>query len=818
MQQQFWTADAVGRSGKTATAVDPAADQPKEQQQAFYCLDSVIGSGKTTAIIKHCGLAALAGERLIVAQPTTKLAGQTHTNFQKRWAHAPAALIHSEESENVGAEIKAATEQCEDGMVIFCTHTGLLQAPYIADRKRWHVIIDEMPQTTWASKLVLGRNRDTIRQVFDIEDRGEKYSTLTVLDDGLLGDIARDHSKHGVYSETFQEIARKMFGGWWRVQVLTAQWQRVMREGKGNGELLVFATLHPSLFSGFASVTFASANVKHTLGYLHLSAAGCEFKPHLRLANGLQYAEHPNGDLLTVHYAVEDAWSKKLRGKTVTWDRAHTVNDIIVAGALELFNGEPFAKLVNKDLLEKDPFGEAGARLPNSAHGMNNFQDLHNCVIVPALNPTPAYFTYLNDTFGLESQHVYRAVYLEQVYQASGRISIRNVKDHTPKKVVVADIIAAEFLCRMYPGSKLARLPFSEHIIYDKPKRGRPMSRTPEEKKAQDAERARQYRARKRVTQNHVVHKEICVTREPEHETSDADYVAARRARLQAGLHYGAESPHVISLFDGKKAWVASRHIAGDAKAIAAHLHDQHLREGITDKEKGGAFGVAMFDPDAAGISTWRGKGNVMLCGGTIAFDVDHSAVPAEFISAAIPCAHVIANSHNAEAADQRCHIVIFADAYMEVETYDFVAKDIARVLVDGLGIEIDRTKLNAANLMYAPHKGAHDDGWFFIDRTDLPLLDAAAAIDAAYIPPSPPGSEISEDRDQAKVERAIEYWQTHGTQKGTGHVQFYKLFRELVEAGCDAAETRSVLMQQSIWAHNQEERQGEIDALMRQF
>ena len=79
-----------------------------------------------------------------------------------------------------------------------------------------------------------------------------------------------------------------------------------------------------------------------------------------------------------------------------------------------------------------DIFKGRGQRLPNSPFGLNCYQHLHHAVILSALNPPPAHFSFL-DALGFDSREVKRAGYWQAVYQAVMRISPRNPDDTQPQ-------------------------------------------------------------------------------------------------------------------------------------------------------------------------------------------------------------------------------------------------------------------------------------------------------------------------------------------------------------------------------------------------
>ena len=126
----------------------------------------------------------------------------------------------------------------------------------------------------------------------------------------------------------------------------------------------------------------------------------------------------------------------------------------------------------NKDTPD-DIFKGRGNRLPNSPFGLNPYQHLHHAVILSALNPPPAHFSFL-DALGFNSREVKRAGYWQSCYQAAMRISLRNPDDSNPKTVIVMDRATAEWMSSMFPGCAVAPLGgMSDMPIKGKPGRTR---------------------------------------------------------------------------------------------------------------------------------------------------------------------------------------------------------------------------------------------------------------------------------------------------------------------------------------------------------
>ncbi len=130
-----------------------------------------------------------------------------------------------------------------------------------------------------------------------------------------------------------------------------------------------------------------------------------------------------------------------------------------------------FAWMGNKDLGD-GLFGKASCvRLPNTSHGLNNYQHLHDAVLLSALNPPPSHFSFMS-SIGIDSNAVRTALYRQQLYQAACRISLRDPSDTHAKLVVVPDRFTAEWLADKFPGCAVAPLDGMPQLRKGKP--GRP--------------------------------------------------------------------------------------------------------------------------------------------------------------------------------------------------------------------------------------------------------------------------------------------------------------------------------------------------------
>ena len=582
----------------------------------IHGVSAPLASGKTTAAIEFSGLAAQAGEKFVIAQPSINLINQSIRQFQERWPNVPVRAIHSETTNNVVRAISDHTKRSTSGEVLFVTHAALMQSAYWHHRKNWHLIIDEAPQVFYHAEFTLPVNHDDLLPALEIEPHNVRYSRLAPGSTALLEDIATNRRGDQVHA-LFQEFAAKVGSNRWDMFVLNEQWARFQNGQITDGKLLVFGLIDPAIFDGFRTTTLMSANLEATAAYQYLVQGGHTFQPHKAITSKLRFTSHANGDLLTIHYAIEDGnWSKHKRDRQmeVTGD-SYSVNELIICGALELFGDEQFVWLANKDIEDKDPFGDRGIKLPHTPHGLNSFQHVHNAAVLAALNPSPALYTFLDEVAHLNSDEVRRAVYHEAAYQAAGRISTRNLADHTQKHVVVADRAAAEALVELYPGANVVRLPFAS-LIPEASKLGRKRVH------ASDAARIAAHRTQRKADL-----------------LTQLDRLNGVRGETKLPYTYKDISLHLNGSFGGsvfsdiysKLALDQAGSLAIDA--FVAWLRDLHER--IAPKEDAFLWSPAEFDPDMAG-ETSRGLANITAIWG-LWLDCDGGDLTPEEFAAMFP-------------------------------------------------------------------------------------------------------------------------------------------------------------------------------------
>lgn len=205
---------------------------------------------------------------------------------------------------------------------------------------------------------------------------------------------------------------------------------------------------------------------------------GVNFKRHDEICSKLRYLQHTCGNRLQIKYLFERPWSKRSRDHTQKIGSETLSNlDIQIEAIKDEFNNDGFVYLVNKD--KEDEVRSqlnilGGEQLPNSPFGLNSYQHLNQAVVLSALNPSPAQYSFLSH-MGVDEDAVRESLYHQACYQAIMRTSLRNKDATDPVKIIVSDLGVAKSLQENFPGSEVSSVITR---VKEQPKRriGRPPS------------------------------------------------------------------------------------------------------------------------------------------------------------------------------------------------------------------------------------------------------------------------------------------------------------------------------------------------------
>jgi hypothetical protein len=519
----------------------------------------------------------------------------------------------------------------------------------------------------------------------------------------------------------------------------------------------------------------------------------------------------------------------------------------------------------NKDVTDS-VFNGRGYRLPNSPHGLNPYQHIHNAVILSALNPPPAHFAFL-DALGFKSTEVKRSGYWQAAYQAAMRISLRNPDDMNCKTVIVMDRATAEWMAAMFPGCTVAPLGnMGEMPVKGKP--GRPR------KHDCDADKKRAYRDRFKLELraaldlvnggDRVKRRSPHLVQELRQQMSefgcgrDQTLTAMGRCDLNAiggtiyASIYHAEPLDFFPL--------------DDIEAFIDGLRFFHSFANES-KEMNGLISPSIFDPSLSD-ETSRGRANIRCIWGIWLDNDGGDLSPDEFARLLPRLRMVMFNSYSCGANKNKWRAFIPTTIAMPIAAYTAITDQIMRT-VNRAGYwsrkqldtnpriksrkhhGFDLGKLVPSSLFYLPCQARDPANSFFIEfngQNRAPLDPYAWAEYAANHARPPEPVEIVEPilpkpvqqplpetscpklrsvremlmddvenasgQIAARRQAAIDKW--HSTPSGTGNAAFFQLGVDLRSTGMSMTEIGATLRQEAGHARHPPQRRGQIKGIMR--
>lgn len=758
---------------------------------AIYYFDAPAGAGKTHVLVEHAHRMAQQGQKVLFVQPSRELISRTITETLEPLG--PTYLyrvIHGDTDANVTATIVRHFRDTTryQGEILFITHAAFLRLPFLERASNWTVIVDELLQVDLFESFNIPDTHQLLTDALTFVPGASGYgrflpaiSSSSVLS---LDQIARNSRSDQVLAQ-FSGFAHRMLSDHWEVYANRDNFERLISGEKG-GQLQTYSLLGAGIFSRFAETVIASACFTDSMLYQLWQGHGVQLQPvGPEFFDGLRYQLHRNGAQVTIRYVLDEHWSKTKRDMVV--HGGGTLGQAIISCVAQALGDEPFVWMGNKDQTGAFDHLPNAKQLPNSPHGLNDFQQFHNAVVLSALNPPPTHFSFM-ETLGVSGEALKTAHYRSAVYQAVMRSSIRNPNDPTPKTIIVMDQPTAHWLADCFPGARVEQL----NMIASVPHRPRGRPRVGDAALS-PAERVRRCRLNKR----------------------------AASANL-ATVGYG-------SVFPTRFASTSTLQLELDQVdddgfiALLAELHQRVVEA----KDDNFLISPATFDAAVAGVDTQRGLNNVTRTRG-IWLDFDDGDLSHDDFAAVIPDVRFAAfNTYSSTVTSNRWRAFIPTSRDMSADEYAAVVGQIARQLVDqrwgdrlgnGRRHGLDVTKMHPASLFYAPCQAADPTASFFRDHNDQPRtaldvdrwLEGARSLPAVSVPITP---LLHGPIERAAVEKAIGRWRA--APAGSGHSAFFALAAQLKRAGMSAMKLEGLLAKEAEHARSPNERHAEIRGLV---
>ena len=406
------------------------------------------GAGKTYRLVRRIQSECGQGCRVLLLQPTIPLIEQTAVQFRSLAQPLAVRVFHGKAvGQNVVSQLAKYLSDPEDRpQVVLATHQVLARIPYLPRAKDWELRIDECPQVDKEMTHLIPKTHRFLTDLLNIEQSDGVYGRVLAGNANKLRELARNLGDDELLDQ-IRETASVISNPHWDCFVNLEHYHKLL-SGKID-QLTIYAVLKPTVIRKFGSVFITGANLTDS-GVYHLwSWRGVSFERDDPFTKNLRFQQHTNGNLATIYYATDRNWSRYL----IDSQDVGALEEVRRA-ALTVIGQRPFIWQANKSV--QDSFF-SGERIPNIPYGLNAYSDVHDCVFLSALNPSPGHCRFL-EAQGLSYDEIERQGYFATAYQAVLRTSLRDVNNCEAKNLVVPDLRLAEYLSQLLPGAKVQKL------------------------------------------------------------------------------------------------------------------------------------------------------------------------------------------------------------------------------------------------------------------------------------------------------------------------------------------------------------------------
>lgn len=814
-----------------------------------YC-PAYCGAGKTHKIVNRgCELASR-GENVLIVQPTKELINKTVESELLMRPNIPSYKVIDGDTVGSGSVASALTEYSKlvassyskqmtsEGHIVFTTHQSLPYVRYFEQKHKWHVLIDEAPQIPGYSNYKVPHTHPILTDHIELEPYNAIYSRLIGDDEDALKELGINEQDDEIL-ERFSDTARTIINEHSESYVNTERFTK-LRDG-GATKLDIHSILLPSFLEGFASVFMAAANFEDTAIFHIWREFDVTFVKDIDFTNSLRFQRHENGGLITIFYALDGPWSKRLQ--TTTWKQCgdETTLQLLVSAVAEKFENTRFVWQGNKDLLES-PFKANAERLPNMPHGINSYLNVNNIAFLSALNPTPDHCAFLKDCFGFDRDTVQKMFYYSVAYQSVMRTSIRDPQNDQPKTIIVPDVGLAEYLQSLFPGSRVEKLDSRIPSVPVK-KNGRPRKHN---------DRRSVYRKRKQEKKRQELLQQMRLVRPYASQSKlyhcksgmsgDETTIESIKGFVTYAAGFSLNNNLVGAVYRDKFSSMPVGYISNVCfDEFAQFLKEMHSRR-LDRKESSGLISPAICDPGRSTNSN-RGSENILYLR-HLWMDFEEGDLKPEELPKLFPHTQMLVmNSFNHTTKNPRFRAVFAVKQPLTPEAYialwDIIADkfrdagykvrkgkpnkgkkkpDGKRQLESGL----DWQKRSPASLFYLPSQAQNPSESFFNDYNDQDReeIDAELWISRSQILLDDnrvfePPNEFSQTAiNETKVQEAVYRWRNSKDYPGEGSQRFFNFALDLRSAGMHLSEIEAKLRQEADHGRSPNERRSQIKSI----
>jgi hypothetical protein len=440
-----------------------------DKKIVIHTVDALCGAGKTYQALEWAMQKAEKGEKICFVQPTIALIDQSYNDVMKRKGNRCFSVerfhsgVDSGEDDSIRRQVIDRFKYAYDdfGCIVFISHATFLTLPYFHDRRSWILICDEIPQVVDAVERNISLTHSLFTKSIETEERDQLYYRLRAVrvrnQKDSLSNIAVNQNKDDVY-KVFKPIAEAIVASNRQVFIKKENWHRIVSNtsSASRHKFTAHVVLGWWVFKEFKQVILMGAMIKESLLY-KLWFHKVEFAEMSDIQQKLRYTKHEVNGSLTIKYMTDGAWTKNYFSQAT--DGSDTVFACLEAAISREFDGREFLYVANNSIdgLFKI-HGASAKRLPSFAHGINTYQKYDNVAFMSALNPIPATFGFLSLN-GVSDTELTCAITNQTCYQAVLRCSLRDPDRCSDKVVIVPSKDTAEWLAQYFTNVTVEQLP-----------------------------------------------------------------------------------------------------------------------------------------------------------------------------------------------------------------------------------------------------------------------------------------------------------------------------------------------------------------------
>ncbi len=420
-----------------------------------------VGSGKTTIAIDWMLQFAEQLNWIYVA-PTIRLINETEDRIKKCLAKQMeqtgrslgiVQVIHSKQGPNVTQRAlnKLSENDLEYNIILITTETFMNILPNIPDKSMFGVVLDEAFKPYDTEQYQSNNKLQLLTELFD-DDLHARNADLV---NKIVGKQFNGINEYN--TEKIINICNFISNPALQASIIT----------KTDNLFEIGYYVKPQQFEKFGEVILMAANFESSILYHIWSMLEVIFKHHHYFTDEkLTNVHKTKGHLVDIFYLLHPDDHSSLnnlkRNFLTAQEREREANMTVASYLLNEINlffdsiNTEYLLTINKPIEDMGIDTGKAELIPVRSHGLNQYEDQHNCVTLAITNANPqTEIPYLKKITGMTDEQIHAALRIDAFYQALGRTSVRNRLNDNRKIFIVPSKTDATYLNNLFEGSVL---------------------------------------------------------------------------------------------------------------------------------------------------------------------------------------------------------------------------------------------------------------------------------------------------------------------------------------------------------------------------